>query len=272
MILDGHIHLMDATQPREPFLQQLAAGGAMGGLLISLPPDTFIAPAPALPFQRRLDHLLRWVDGQPLLFPFFWIDPLEEDALGQVAMAAPQVAGFKVICDRYFPWEARPLEVFAAIAQIGKPILFHSGILWDGKASSRYNRPAEFEALLTIPGLRFSLAHISWPWCDELIAVYGKYAAVFRSRAERAAEMFIDLTPGTPPIYRRDALTKLLTVGYDVWDNLIFGTDSLATPDIIDVLPSGLARDRQIFTDLGVSEERQAKIFGGNLRRFVGAG
>lgn len=28
--------------------------------------------------------------------------------------------------------------------------------------------------------------------------------------------MFLDLTPGTPEIYRRDLLTKLFTIGYDV--------------------------------------------------------
>ena len=40
-----------------------------------------------------------------------------------------------------------------------------------------------------------------------------------------SVEMFIDTTLGTPAIYRNEVLTKLLTVGYDVLDNIIFGTN-----------------------------------------------
>ena len=71
--------------------------------------------------------------------------------------------------------------------------------------------------------MRFSLAHISWPWCDELIAAYGKILNASASRADYRGEMFVDITPGTPTIYRREALTKLFTVGYDIQDNVIFG-------------------------------------------------
>ena len=31
------------------------------------------------------------------------------------------------------------------------------------------------EAGFDIPGLRFCCAHISWPWCEECVAVYGKF-------------------------------------------------------------------------------------------------
>lgn len=76
--------------------------------------------------------------------------------------------------------------------------------------SSQYNRPSEFEPLLEINGLKFSLAHISWPWCDELIAVYGKFLNAYAGNPDHSVEMFIDITPGTPPIYRQEVLTKLL--------------------------------------------------------------
>ena len=95
------------------------------------------------------------------------------------------------------------------------------------KPSSPFNRPAEFEALLAVKGLTFCLAHIGWPWCDEMIAVYGNSSTRTLKHAD-AGEMFIDLTPGTPPIYRKEALTKLFTVGYDIEDNVIFGTDCTA--------------------------------------------
>ena len=69
---------------------------------------------------------------------------------------------------------------------------------------------------------------MSWPWCDEMIAVYGKSQAVRSMRSRPAAEMFIDTTPGTPVIYRREALTKMFTVGYAVEHNIFFGGDCRA--------------------------------------------
>ena len=56
------------------------------------------------------------------------------------------------------------------------------------------------------------MGHCSWPWYDECIAVYGKFLNGVANDQD-APEMFFDLTPGTPRIYREDLLTKLFTVG-----------------------------------------------------------
>lgn len=271
MILDGHIHIFDLTGSQEQLLQRLEAAGVAGGTVLSLPPETFAEMWPSKPAAERLDDLFAWCDGQPNLFPFFWIDPLESDALAQVAMAVERgVMGFKVICDHYYPGEPQALTVFRAIAQHQRPILFHSGILWDGKPSSQYNRPAGFEALLEIENLRFALAHIGWPWCDEMIAVYGKFQSARRHRNDITADMFIDLTPGTPPIYRRDALTKLLTVGYDIEQNLIFGTDCSANDYSADNARDWIARDTAIYRELACADTTIDHIFSRNLQRFLG--
>ncbi len=122
------------------------------------------------------------------------------------------------MCSRFYPGDSRAIKVYKAIAERRKPILFHSGILFDGQDSSRFNRPFEFEALINIEGLRFALAHISWPWHDECIAVYGKLLCVRNSRPGVMDEMFIDTTPGTPAIYREEVLTKLLSTVNDGFD------------------------------------------------------
>ncbi len=276
-ILDGHIHLMGPEPATPGFLAELQAAGVSGGALISLPPASFDRSGAwgGTPAEARLQHVLDWCALSPDLHPLFWIDPLEPDALDQVARAAGRgVAGFKVICDHFHPGHPAALATFRAIAATGRPILFHSGILWDGKPSSEYCRPAGFEALLDVPGLRFALAHIGWPWCDELIAVYGKMLNALghrRSPGEApGVEMFVDITPGTPPIYRRRALTDLFGTGYDVADHVIFGSDCRAPGYHGAWAREWLQRDEEILTSLGWGQDVIDKVRGGNLRRFFG--
>lgn len=272
MALDAHVHIRDGKVDPAELMQRMHAAGVEGGILLSLPPASMsgarVAAAPA----QRLENVLAWCQEFETLHPFYWIDPTESDALQQVTDAVEQgIAGFKVICDHFYPGDPQALRVFHAIAEAGRPILFHSGILWDGKPSSNYCRPANFEALMTVPGLRFALAHISWPWVDECIALYGKIKAAQRRHSEWvSAEMFIDTTPGTPPIYRREALTKLFTVGYDVAHNVIFGSDSV-TPGYGDEYVGGwIARDQAILEELGIPAETRQAVFSGNLKRFLG--
>ena len=270
MVIDGHVHLTAGTVEPEALGARLAEAGIDGAGLISFPPPSF--GRGATPWPQRLEHLLCWPQRMPNIFPLFWIDPLESDALEQVHAAAPAVAGFKIICDRYYVYDERPMQVVREIAAAGKPILFHAGILWDGKNSSRYNQPVHWEALLDVPNLRFALAHAAWPWCDELIAVYGKFLNARDQRGESCAEMFIDLTPGTPPVYREEVLRKLFLTGIDVGGNLIFGSDSSAGNYNVAWTREWMARDSGIYEQLALDRETAAAIFGGNFTRFIEGG
>ncbi len=270
MILDGHIHIHEGQTATAGFVERLGAAGFDGGLLISLPPADFFPDTRGREPAARLDNLLAVAGGGRNLYPFYWIDPLEKDAPEQVAQAvANGVAGFKIICDRFRPSAAPVLEILREIAAARRPVLFHSGILWDGKPSASFNRPAEFEALLEVAGLRFSLAHISWPWCDECLAVYGKILNAYARRKDLAVEMFIDTTPGTPPIYREEALTKLFNIGYEIADNVIFGTDCNTLDYNVGHAKTWIERDRQIMAKLQLDAVTVAKVMGGNLERFV---
>jgi len=271
MLLDGHIHISDPEGSPSAFRTQLTRAGMDGALLISLPPALAGLKPDGVPADRRIAQVLEYTEGRPHMFAFLWIDPMDDEVFGQIDEAVRRgIAGFKVICHDYYPGDDRAMKVFRYVAVKGKPILFHSGILWDGQPSSRYNRPAEFEALLDINGLKFSLAHIGWPWCDELIAVYGKFLNAYARRPDLGVEMFVDVTPGTPEIYRREALTKLFGVGYDVEDNVVFGSDCSAEPYNAKWTRDWIARDRAIYEEMGLSESAQENIFSGNLLRFVG--
>ncbi len=127
--------------------------------------------------------------------------------------------------------------------------------------------------LLSINNLRFALAHISWPWTDECIAVYGKFCNVSRNTVQRQnsnAEMFIDMTPGTPQIYRADAIKKLLCVGYDIDKNLLFGTDQHADDYVSNDVTNLLDFVKDIYKSLNISRETIKNIHCKNLYRFLG--
>ncbi len=269
MVIDGHIHIWDGAVNQVQLLERMQQGGVDGGNLLSQAPASFDGSMRAASPQARVENLLAWCENAPALQPFFWIDPVETDAVAQVAMAVEMgVAGFKVICDHFYPGDVRAMRTFRAITAAGKPIMFHSGILYDGKPTSQYSRPVNFEVLLDIPGVRFSLAHISWPWIDECIAVYGKFADA-RRRSGTNAEMYIDTTPGTPRIYRLDALTKIFTVGFDVARNVFFGSDCTAGHYDADYAKMWHVRDRGILEDLGVETAVIENIFVNNARRFM---
>ncbi|MDD5596894.1 MAG: amidohydrolase family protein [Victivallaceae bacterium] len=270
-MIDSHVHTKEKVIKIGDFRKKLYGAGMTGAVILSLPPATFFTAGQKYPFIQRLNNILEWCKDEKDFYPFFWLDPLEEDALKQIEVCCKQgICGFKIICDRFPPSHATATEVFRCIAAKGKPILFHSGILWDGKVSSKYNHPLEFECLLEIPKLRFVLAHVSWPWCDELIAIYGKFLNALALNPQNSAEMFIDTTPGTPVIYRKEVLEKLYKVGYDLENNIMFGSDSYADEYNCQWVEEWIARDKEILSSSGLSDTQIDKYFGSNARRFLG--
>lgn len=228
MLLDGHVHMqyssaIDILKMQNQLISSMNKAGIDGGMIISLDPNG--DGSSFLP-QQRIDQIIDLTKAKETLFPVYWINPTAADACEQVDMAHEAgVCGFKVICSDFYPSDQRAMKTYKHIAKQNKPILFHSGILWDGRPSAKYNRPGEFECLLDVPNLKFTLAHVSWPWCDECIAVYGKFSNAYASRPSTSCEMFVDLTPGTPKLWREEVLKKLFKVGYDVNHNVIFGSD-----------------------------------------------
>ena len=269
-IFDMHIHAFNTKESPEKLLQEMKQAGIDGGCVFSNWPKRANAEL-GTDFDTRLNEVLSWTKGhEDRLFPVLWIHPYEENIIENIHIAVKAgIAAFKMICTDFYVYEEECLDVLKEIASLNKPVFFHSGILWDGQVSSQYNRPLNWEALLTIKGLRFSMGHCSWPWIDECIAMYGKFMNAKTVRADMA-EMFFDITPGTPEIYRRELLTKLYTIGYDVGDNVMFGTDSSAHTYSHEWPSKWLKLDGEIMDDLGISEENRQKLYADNLLRFLG--
>lgn len=268
-ILDMHIHSFNHTPDPAALLQEMSSVGVYGGCVFSNWPKE-CNPKVGTSFDERLDEVLSWTQGyRDRLFPILWVHPYEEDIITKLHIAVEKgVMGFKVICTNFYVYEEKCLDMLREIAKLDKPVIFHTGILWDGAVSSNYNRPLNWEALLRIEGLRFSMGHCSWPWIDECIALYGKF---LNSRlTANTAEMFFDTTPGTPEIYRRDLLTKLFNIGYDVGHNIMFGTDASARGYRGEWVDKWLRIDGGIMDELGISGEYRQLMYHDNLLRFLG--
>ena len=269
-IFDAHVHSICGNIDPERLLEQMAAAGIYGGSVFSPWPESPCGGGE--PYEVRMQCLDAWTKGyEGRLYPVLFIHPLEKDASEKARDAAARgVYAFKVICDCFYPYDEPCMELMQTIAELKKPVMFHSGVLWDGRTSSQYNRPMNFERLIEVPGLRFSLAHCSWPWYDECLALYGKFLNCFATNPDVSAEMFLDLTPGTPIIYRRDLITKLFNCGYDTPHNILYGTDCTANDYRPEWAASWIKRDTELFEEVGACSRILELYLAENYHRFLG--
>ncbi len=205
------------------------------------------------------------------LYGLAWIEPKHNtpiDSLEKIIYDR-KYRGFKMIPNTWYPGEERILPYYEKMAELGVPCLFHSGILYFHTYSSKYCRPVYYEDLIKINKFKFALAHISWPWTDECLALFGQWRAL-KNKYKITSEMFVDTTPGTPPEYREDALRKLLAFGAE--NVMLFGTDNTISGQHIDnvteIWKTHLQKDINIYKKLSVPESTIEKILSANFERF----
>ena len=269
---DGHVHTFAGAPDSRAYLARLAAAGFRGGIVLSENPDP-LDDSPAPDPEDAMDRAIGWASASETLYPFYWINPVLDNASDLVDMAVEKgMFGFKVLPGRFMPGDPRALPVYEKMAKAGKPVLFHSGILWDGRPSSKFTRPGNYEELIDIPGLRFCCAHISWPWCEECVAVYGKFLNAL-TRADRPrAEMFVDITPGTPRRRRQSALEMLFGYDYDMNGRVMFGTDCRANDYAVSWAKEWQERDDAIYAALGKDLVDPDSVYRRALQNFLFGG
>ncbi len=102
----------------------------------------------------------------------------------------------KMVPSGWYPNDPEIIPLYRAIADLGMYTAFHSGIFLDGHEGA-YCRPAYFEAIHQAPKLRAQLAHLSWPWVDECIAVLGQ-ETMFEGDDPKNWQLKADLSFGMP--------------------------------------------------------------------------
>lgn len=84
--------------------------------------------------------------------------------------------------------------------------------------------------------------------------------------------MFIDVTPGTPRVYREEVFRHLLCSDYELRYNLMFGTDSSTDGYNVAWSKEWQERDNALYRQL-VSENVEDfmdHVYGKNFLRFLG--
>ena len=228
--------------------------------------------------KGRMDRLFQWCDGSDgRLLPIWWVNTTDPDAMQQVDEALDRGAvGFKVINETTMPGDGHALDVYRRMADAGKSILFHTGICWDWADMGNFNRPCNWECMMNVENAKFAAGHVSWPWTDECLAVYGKFSSLQWHPMYRGQEMYLDLTPGTPDNYRQKVLNTYYDVCYDgMNEHLLFGTDFGTEifhdgPDAAKRIVDRAKLDTERLLKAGFTQETVDKILYQNSMDFWG--
>lgn len=269
---DCHVHSTGVEKP-EGIVRALDEAGIEKIVLFSPHPGLLTMNTKTLS-KSRFRESVKFASKAQAYSPdriigFAFLDPRMEGAVREAerAICDRELRGFKMSPAGWYPYEERFQPLFEKIQDLGVPIIFHSGVSWGFADSSRFCRPAFYEFLMFYPKIRFALAHLGWPWVDECLATAGRFlAAVGWSNMDRT-QMFVDITPGTPKLWRTEALRKAIV--YLGSDLQIFGSDNISPED-----PEGYRKvvsgDLVIFKEeLGLTGGVIEKIMRRNLDRFL---
>ncbi|HUU42431.1 MAG TPA: amidohydrolase family protein, partial [Planctomycetota bacterium] len=207
-------------------------------------------------------------DRQRLL-GFARVDPRIDGITDEIRRCREKLdlPGVKMLPDHWAPCDDILFPVYETIEAMRMPIIFHAGILWGNADSSRFCRPALYESVIHFPRLKIALAHIGWPWTDECIAVVNRFVHLARRQKRKHPQVFIDTTPGTPPVYRKDAFRKALACCGA--GTMIYGSDLGLPASDLAVTVERMNTDADILRELGASEEDIEGVLGTNLDRLL---
>ncbi len=256
-INDCHVHLMGKEKPAE-ILRGMDKNKVEKCIVFAPigPNDTLQETMEADDFAAKIQKA-----APKRFYGFVRINPALPEACTEIerGIRKLKLRGVKMLPKKWYPHGPEARKSYQLINTLKVPMLFHSGILWMKGAMSTYCRPAYYEALYDYPNIKFALAHISWPWTDECIAV----AHRFWSGDFNRVQCIIDTTSGAPRIWKVDALKKALSLLPP--DCIMFGSDFWPWhKDYRTYIDS----DFSIYGELGVSKPYLQKIFSANFDNF----
>jgi predicted TIM-barrel fold metal-dependent hydrolase len=265
VVIDAHLHCT-GTETADAVLRSLDEAGIDLGVLLAPFLDNGYTMHDAGSLRQANAHLARLVQGHAdRLVGFAVLNPSLPGAVDDLQRAVDAgLKGVKMVPSGWYPYDDHVQPLFAKAAELKLPLLFHSGIFIDGR-SGRFCRPTFFEALRDHPGVRVTLAHLSWPWCDEAIAV-GLIDLIHGVPPEKRLFRF-DLSFGPPPAYRLEVIRKALDVlGADC---LQFGSDCFLPCPGVHIAERKRWLE-ELLEQLEVGAEDRERIWGGTAATWLG--
>ncbi len=211
MIIDAHLHCTGDERTADVLDSLDEADIDVGVLIAPFLNNGYTLDDPD-GIRRANEHLSRLVRGhEDRLFGLAVVNPSLPGAADELRHAVETLGlrGAKMVPSGWYPESDVVQPTFAVASELKLPLLFHSGVFIDGRAS-RFCRPIGFEPLRDHPGARVTLAHLGWPWTDEAIAL-GLIDRIHGVPEDTSAFRF-DLSFGPPPAYRHEVLAKALSV------------------------------------------------------------
>jgi predicted TIM-barrel fold metal-dependent hydrolase len=256
-IVDCHVHVRKLDDAAG-LLRQMDGNGVKRMLLLSECERVSAAKT-----AENIEALHRFAQAdRARLSCLAWINPTIPGAAGLAERALTDLgySGIKIIPDHWYAYEPRLEPFWEKMDSLRASILFHTGTLWGFEDGSRFCHPEYLEKLIGYPSIRFAMAHISWPWCEECLAVMGRMKAA-RNYSKEGWQSYIDLTPGTPRHIRKQAIANAISFCGDA-DHIMWGSDS-TTGDNLNYQKQIIDGDLAIFRELGISAAQQERIFAG---------
>ena len=195
-----------------------------------------------------------------VLMPFASIDPARGVAGIDEArrlVADHGVRGFKFHpnLQAFFPNDRSAYPLYQAITELGVPALFHSGqsgigagLPGGGGIRLKHSNPLHLDDVAAdFPDLQIIVAHPSFPWQDEALAV-----------AVHKPNVWLDLSGWSPKYFPPQLVRFADTM---LRDRVLFGSDHpFITPD----------RWLSDFADVDIRDEVRPKILKDNAARLLG--
>ncbi|MBR7833326.1 amidohydrolase [Actinospica durhamensis] len=244
---------------RKPTLDEIGAyyrGLKMAAVVFTVDAEAATG-VPAVPNEEIAEAARRYPDA---IIPFASIDPAKGRAGARRVRELVErhgVRGFKFHpnVQAFYPNDRAAYPLYAAIEECGAIAVFHTGQTGIGAGAPggggirlKYSNPMYVDDVAAdFPGMPIILAHPSFPWQDEALAV-----------ATHKPQVHIDLSGWSPKYFPPQLVQYANTL---LKDKVLFGTDyPLLTPE----------RWLADFAKLPIKDEVRPKILKGNAARLLG--
>ncbi|GAA1039869.1 4-hydroxyphenyl-beta-ketoacyl-CoA hydrolase [Virgisporangium ochraceum] len=258
-LMDGSAAYFRVAGERTPSIDDLAAyyrERRMAAVVFTVDAETATGHPP-VPSEEVAEECARHAD---VLIPFASVDPHKgAEAVREARRLAntPGVRGFKFhpSLQAFHPNDRAAYPVYEVLQEHGMVALFHSGqtgigagLPGGGGIRLRYSNPLDLDDVAAdFPDLPIVIAHPSFPWQDEALAV-----------AQHKPTVHIDLSGWSPKYFPPQLVRYANTL---LKDKVLFGSDyPVLTPD----------RWLADFDALDIKPEVRPRILKDNAARLLG--